>query len=544
MKRNCLFLTMVVFVVAVFFVLQGCTPDTNQEPQAEVVELLRIGTLGDHEPVNLFSSRIINRLNYEGLTHSTLLKKDRNLNFVPCLAEKWEVSDDGREIVFQIVQDAYWHDGKPVTVEDVAFSVEFTRDVRSVGMYRVVERVDILDNNTVKITLNDSSANRLMRRTMTGILYILPKHIWENIEDANAFIEPENLIGSGPFIFERYDTLSQTSYYKANENYFAGKPNIEKLAVRAYGNQEAIIAALKNNEIDAFYDYGGALSASYASVLENLQDVDPGMVDNLGSLYLDFNNKRSPTNSLPFREAVSFALDYELISNVISGGYGEVPGRGIIAPGNLGFDPTIPKLYKDIDKAKSILDEADFRDYNGDGKRQKPDGSELRVMVTSNANPGYEDLTLRLAEVIIKQLGEIGVDAYLDQEIIGNRSRMLQRVWEDKDYDLYLGYITLGVAAAEGAALYFADTGERGFGTVTDPEYVGLYEGIIQATTDEEYESYIKAVQKYHARELPGLALSWDKEFYPYRNDQYEGWVIKRGVGPINYETWFSLHKK
>ncbi|MDH7578796.1 MAG: ABC transporter substrate-binding protein [Bacillota bacterium] len=527
----------------------GCQVGWDQgkrlaEVKTGMVEEISLGTLSPLEPMNILNDLgAWYRMNHLGFTHVQLVQYDAQLNIVPCLAEKWEVSPDGKAVTFYLVKDALWHDGKPVTAEDVKFTFEYKlAHLKELARWTVaaIEKIEVADAHTVTFYLKEPLVFSLFKDLAIGIGIILPKHIWENIDDPKKYTARENLIGCGPFIFESYDPASQTASFKADHDYLAGQPGVEKVRVKYYKNVDALVMALKKGEIAATYDYAMPVPASYAPALQDTPGLELGGIPDLGiMIYMSFG-REYPVQEKLFREAVSYAIDYEMLVKAIAGDHGEVPGRGIVPPSLPGYDPTIPRLKQDLAKANALLDKMGLKDKNGDGIRELPDGSKLSIPVTPATKKGKETMMVRAAEIICSQLKKVGIDAHIDQEVIGNEDKWQQRVWNDRDYWIYLGYATPGAVIYDGGLMYFVDA-KGAFGTCTDPEYVRIYEKIRYAKDASEWTGSLKEAQQYHARELPGMALIWGKALYPYRTDSFTGWVMRNGFGPVNYQTWFTL---
>jgi peptide/nickel transport system substrate-binding protein len=526
-----------------------CQIKWDQEKQladvkSGMVKEISLGTLSPLEPMNILNDLSAwYRMNHFGFTHIQLVQYDPQLRIVPCLAEKWEVSPDGKAVTFYLVKDARWHDGKPVTAEDVKFTFEYKlKHLKELARWTVaaIEKIEVADEHTVTFYLKEPLVYSLFKDLAIGIGIILPKHIWEGVDDPKSYTARENLIGCGPFIFESYDPASQTATFKANHDYFAGQPSVERVKVRYYKNVDALVMALKKGEVAATYDYAMPIPASYAPALEGTPGLDLGVIPDLGiMIYMAFG-REYPVTEKAFREAVSYAIDYEMLVKAVAGDYGEVPGRGIVPPSLPAYDQALPRLKQDLAKATALLDQMGLKDKNGDGIRELPDGSKLRIPVTPATKKGKETMMVRAAEVICSQLKKVGIDAHIDQEVIGNEEKWQQRVWNDRDYWLYLGYATPGAVIYDGGMMYFVDA-KGAFGTCADPEYVRIYERVRQARNDSEWTAALREAQHYHARELPGLALVWGKALYPYRTDRLGGWAIRSGFGPVNYQTWFSL---
>jgi len=477
--------------------------------------------------------------NFFDLTHADLVYYKPDLSIAPCLAEEWEVAPDGETITFYLVENATWHDGNPVTAEDVAFTLEYWKEhelyTQGYWLASYLDHVDVLDDYTIEVVFTEPVA--LGTLTARMFPYIVPKHVWEDVDEPKEYNGADALIGCGPFIFEKYDKDAETVYLKANRNYFAGKPSVDRIEWRYFRTLDTLLLALENDEIDAQLDYYNPVPGVYAASLVKADDVELCVVPDVGTtLHLVFGYKQYPTNVKEFRQAVSYAIDYQAIVDMIAAGYGEVAGYGYTPPTVPGHNPDLPKLEYNPDTAKEILDNAGFIDLDGDGLREAPDGSKLRIPIT----PYAKSYIIRAAEVISSQLEKVGLDTHVE---ILSEEAVSKKSWTDRDYHMLIGYSTpYGniKAGGTGGASYFVDMPGM-YGTCDDPELVGAVEGVMYAKTTEEAYEWAHKIQEYVAREQPAIALIWGDAIYPYRSDRWEGWVPQYGYGPSNYWSWFSI---
>ena len=527
--------------------------DANQDGRINVldityIELIILGKvskyplhLGVHRDefslMSAFARPWYDSANFFGLTHISLTVFKSDMSIAPCLAEDWEISPDGESIKFYLRKGVKWHDGKPVTAEDVAFSFEYWAEHKlfSQGyyMYKYLDHADVLDDYTVELVFKGSNVWAMMVSDIP-VTYIVPKHIWEGVDEPKKYDGDDALIGCGPFIFERFDKDAQIAYLKANRDYFAGKPSVDRIEWHYYRTLDTLLLALKKGEIDAKLDYYIPVPGSYAASLVKAENVELCVVPDIGTtLHLAFGYNQYPTNVTEFREAVSYAIDYQTLVNMIMAGYGEVPGRGFTPPPVPGHNPGLQKLEYNPEKAEEILDTAGFVDRDGDGLREAPDGSKLRIPLTPYTHVLSD---IRAAEVISFQLKEVGLDTYVE---VLSKEALRKKLRKDRDYHMWIGYTT-PYGNMHGGLDYFGYTGV-GTGTCNDPEFVDTLAKIMNAKTWEETQELMYKVQEYAARELPAIALIWGDAIYPYRSDRWEGWVPMDGYGPCNYWTWLNL---
>jgi peptide/nickel transport system substrate-binding protein len=187
------------------------------------------------------------------LIYDTLFWVDPQGAPQPWLIERFDMSQDGRQLTLELRKNIKWHDGKPLTAEDVKFTIEFMQKFahpRFSPRLAQVSNVAIVDAETLKISL---------ARPISTFVYsplseipIIPKHLWGGVtenpygkpEILRKFNVPELPAGSGPYIFVEY--LSGQRYrLKANLDYFKGKPAVDEIVVSIIPNSSARSAALK-----------------------------------------------------------------------------------------------------------------------------------------------------------------------------------------------------------------------------------------------------------------------------------------------------------
>src|SRR5687768_6023191 len=194
--------------------------------------------------------------------------------FVPELASDWSVSDDGLTWTMTIVEDATFHDGEPLTAEDVAFSLQLYKDTEDfpfLPSYAApFETIEATDETTV--TLTTAEPLNTFEASM-AFIYVLPQHIWESEDDAVAF-ENEEMIGSGPF---KLAEASQGEFVEleANTEYWGTPPNVDGAILQTIENPDARVTALTTGEVDAITEF----PATAVSTLQNTENVAVHIAD-------------------------------------------------------------------------------------------------------------------------------------------------------------------------------------------------------------------------------------------------------------------------
>jgi peptide/nickel transport system substrate-binding protein len=516
---------------------------TATAAKTRYVEELKIGTTSAVDIYNpAQGNAAFGAMNYNNFVNCTFLAYDKNGNMEPNIFTGWKISEDGKSVTVTCATDKgiTWHDGQPLTIDDILFSLWFPKNY-SPGKNEY-DHAEKIDDTTLKIFCKNSAFAYLQSICM--IRYILPKHVWEKIADPDnpeKYTGADAAIGCGPYKYVSYDRDAQTAYFEAVGNSWNGKElTVKKVSLRSFGSADSLIMALKNGEVDAMFVYSTPLDPSAAPSITGVAGLDPGMSTNTGNFQLCFGFKKYPSNDLNFRTAVSYALDYSLLASTIGGENGEIPNTGIVPPPNISYDPSLPKLKQDIVLAKATLEAAGYKDINGDGYREFPNGEPMNIMVNPLNLKARITLLLRISEIIISNLKDIGIKATLDEQYA------VTKVVSEGNFDLYIAYVTSLVGINNKTAFYYVAALPAGTtsGTCTIPEVVEAYKASQVVKSTEEFITCVKTLERLAGKYVPALALCWDKCYYPYRTDKYTGWINYPAWGVINNQTWYTLTAK
>lgn len=506
----------------------------EKDEKGEVEKTLVIGTTMPIKTTNIFADYYFGVL--RDLMMDRLVRIGEGGEIYPQLAESWEVSEEGRVWIFKL-RNATFHDGSAVKAEDVAFTINYLRE--KVPEYRshlyLVEKAEALDEKTVKITLSKAWANFLWN---LAVINILPKKVWEKVDKPLEYSSGDSTLGNGPFIFKSFDKASGTLIFEANENYWRGKPKIDRLVFKLFSNDQAMLMALLRGEIHATYFYARGLDPALVSGLLGKEGISFIVVENLGvDNALWFNCQKYPFNLTEFRRAISYALSYEEYARYIASGYAEVPNAGFV-PKSWKFYYETRKLEKNVTIANAILDRIGFKDCDGDGWRDencKP--FEIKLAYRTDIAESS-----RLAELVKSDLEKIGLKVRpLPLDSAGFR-QVLDR---EKSHELVISRTTawgMGMWAGYGSG-YF-DARNIGWAMVSDEEFVATVDEMLKATDEAEKERLAKRLQEIYAENLYAIPLYWGKIVQPYRSDKVSGLVYDPIMGIIGDETWFSVELK
>ena len=270
----------------------------------------------------------------------------------PCLAESWKATPDGLGYTFVLRDGVKFHDGSPVTSEDVKFSFERYRGASAAMMKERVAAVETPDARTVHFVLKAPWPDFItFYSSATGAGWIVPKKYVEKVGDEGFKKAP---IGAGPYRFVSF-TPGVEMVLEAFDGYWRKKPPVKRLLLKGVPEEATRLAALKRGEIDIAYSIRGELA-------EELQRT-PGLtlkpVVIQGTFWLYFPEQwdpKSPWHDQRVREAARVAVDYKSISEALT--LGHSPITNSIIPDNFEFFWKPPPAVYDVAKAKKLLAEA------------------------------------------------------------------------------------------------------------------------------------------------------------------------------------------
>lgn len=296
------------------------------------------------------------------LIYSSLFRRNAKAELVNDLAEGYEVSPDGRTYTVKIKLDAVWHNGSPLTVDDVVFTFSAIKDLKYKSTLRdTFSGVEIVkvDDRTVKFNLTEPYAAFLDLLDFG----ILPQELWQQIEPASASLAELNLkpVGSGRYKFKSLvkDKSGNIRTYilSRNEHYYGQKARINTISFKLFGNSSEAISALNNNLINGL---------SYLSESDKAQVVAQNSLNfydlNLPKLSaIFFNTKANPALAdKKVRQALAYAIDKnKIVAEVMAGNARAIDGP--VLPGNFAYNNGIKKYDYNAATSSRLLAEAGWK---------------------------------------------------------------------------------------------------------------------------------------------------------------------------------------
>lgn len=322
------------------------------------------------------------------------LRYDTDWNPQPYLAESWEMAEDGLSLTLNLVQNATFHDGEPVTSADVAFSIMTIKENHPFqSMFAPVEAVDTPDAHTAVIRLSQPHPALLLALS-PALAPILPKHIFDDGQDVKAHTANAMPVGSGPFMISEF-TPGEAIILKKNPNFFIeGRPKLDEIIIRIIQDPSAMVIAMENGEADMYPFLAGSQDVRRLERVESLTITNEGYAG-IGPInWLAFNTASPKLSDVRVRQAIAYAIDRDFITNALHRGV-STQQRGPIIESSPLFDDTVEPFDVDLDKARALMAEAGVTD-----------GLDLTV----DYIPGPAEQQRTVAEYLRSQLEKIGIN--------------------------------------------------------------------------------------------------------------------------------------
>jgi peptide/nickel transport system substrate-binding protein len=317
----------------------------------------------------------------------------------PYLAESWETSANGKTVTLDLVDDAVFHDGEPITSADVAFSIDVIKNNHPFGqaMLGPIQSVETPDEQTAVIKLR-AAHPALMLAMSPALMPIIPEHVYG--DGADLLTHPRNgkdVVGSGPYELIEHVEGEQVVLKAFDDFFLDEEPIADQLVVKMFSDEDSLALAMESGQVSM-----AALTAP--ATLSRLEKSDGIIVQEtgfeaLGSLnFLEFNTARPPLDDVRVRQAISYAIDVDYIINELHRGYSN-PAPSPIHPGSPLFNPDVNTYPQNLAKTAALLDKAGFPSQ----------GDSPRLSLTLDYAPGATAYQLEVAEVIKSQLAEAGI---------------------------------------------------------------------------------------------------------------------------------------
>ena len=341
-----------------------------------------------------------------------LVQYDKDLNFTPEFATKWETSKDGLTWTFHTVPNAKWSDGKPLTAEDAAWTIntdvkyQGTGGANTAGLIAHIKSASAPDPNTLVVKYEKPVGNVLSQFQQ---LAILPKHIWAGYTghkgaDLKTFPNAAPIVSGGTFILTKFKK-DEIALFERNPSFYGPKPHIKGFGLRMFSNDDALVSAMKSGEIDAIESVPPTAidTLKKAGVIVSIV---PGVTTN----DFIFNANTKKTNhrellNLKLRQAFAHAIDRDKIIKVAWLDTAK-PATSFIPPATGDWhNPNLKPETFDLAEANTLLDELGYK--KGSGGIRTADGHKMSYeVIVPNDLTGVD----RTFQIIQADFHKIGVE--------------------------------------------------------------------------------------------------------------------------------------
>lgn len=447
----------------------------------------------------------------------TLIWKDRN-GYIPALAEKWSYDPEALAFTFELHPEAQWHDGLPLTARDVIFTIDYFK--KHPYPWITVDHIDRAEaSGDHKVTIYLAEPYAPFLPDIGGTMPILPKHIWEAVDDPRKYSDPEAFVGSGPYRFRDFNSARGTYLFEAFDDYYQGRPKADRLIYVRSGKS---LVSLMTGQVD----------------LANIQPEMVGQLEAGGMVILTdeagwnkklmINHRKAPFGERAFRQALAFAIDRQEIIDKAHRGFGRPASCGLLSADHEMYNPETPGYPNDPAAARELIESLGYR-KGADGFYRK-DGHPLKVeLLASSLSVAGQSVADRDGEIIKRQLEAAGIRVdlvNLEQAAADSRVRM----W---DFDLAVsGHGGIG---GDPRILSEMISSEYGAGSVNSARYDENEEVnrllAAQMTEMDEIKrrEIVYRIQEVYAVDLPAISLYYPEAVAAYNPEKGIEWFYTRG---------------
>ena len=505
------------------------------------VTTFTVGIKQDIDSLNPFTGIVSSayemyQMNYDTLTDYAA----KDFSAQPALAESWDTSEDGLTWTYHLRPGLKWSDGEPLTANDVVYTFNRVRNGKyeqtNYGNYvAAITSVEATDDTTVVMKVDKPTPVMLH-----PYLYILPEHIWKDIDgkEVRKYANepgPEGVVGSGPYIVTEHQK-GQFIRFKANENYWGGKPKVDEVVFRVFQNDDSLAQALRRGEIDFADDLGSNVFKS----LEGAEGVTTFDAKYSGFNEVAFNTGAALDDGTPIgdghpalkdkalRVALSYAIDRDAIAERVFGGHATAGDSFIpVIYQDLHYDPGSSAFTFDPEKAKQLLDEAGYRE-GSDGIRTSPGGRKLSFRLFGRSSSQTSQQTVQFVKGWLEDVGiEVKTKIVSEDaltEIIGQGNfDLFEWGWVvEPDPNYQLSTFTCANRSYKDGGEIYANLSDSFY---CNKEYDRLNDLQAEQIDPAERAATVKAMQKLVYDDAAYMVTVYYNNLQAYRSDRFDGFV-------------------
>ena len=524
----------IILCLVCLFMFTGCTSGGSKiTEEAASVDTLVIAVSRDENTFTPYTYVTGSPgLDVLRLVYDSLFSFDIDNNIIPWMIEDGYTVDADNRVYRMVLKDGlFWHDGVPLTAGDVKFTFDYAlTQARSrwKGIASQIESLVIENEKDITITLISGNPNYL--RGGLCDMPIIPKHIYEGIEDAGEYAG--DTIGSSLYKLKEYK-IGEFYIFEAAEGYFKGDARVSTLNMPIMTDAAAVSQALIAKQISASTRN---IPPETIRVFENTEGIEILSCRGYAPVMLQFNCERKYLSEPEFRSAIAYALDIDAMIGTVALGYADKGLPGFYTDDMAGALSS--RVYEyNPDTANSILDGLGYTEKNASGIRM--DGASpitFEVLVYSS-----NTARIRTAELIREYLSSAGIGVTVSAM---EADTVDEYVWpefdvsEGRDYDMAMwGWsapVQLNPASLVRLGMSDYDSGDLNIGGMRSGAYDSLCESYLGTVNAGQREEISKNLQSLLAELAPFVNLWYDRMNYAVDAAAYDGWAVQKGAGVIN----------
>lgn len=508
--------------------------DSRAEPPAAGPVRVRAAITGDESTLDPYS--YISGFpgwNLLMLQYDSLLQLDSAGQPQPWLAESVEVNDQLTEYTVRLAEGVAWHDGRPLTADDVAFTADyFLRHPQSrfARGLRGLAEVAVAGDRSLTFVLEAPDPG--FELSALADVPIIPRHVWAPVTDPEGHRFEGPNIGSGPYRLVEY-VEGQSYRFVANPGYFRGAPAVDELVVAVFADDTGALAALLSGGVDVIFE---RIRPEQIAALDAQDPLDISQGPEFSTQMINYDTSIRPFDDPAVRKAVDLAMDRRDIVDTVYLGAATEGSPGWVHPGRASYNPAVAAEY-DPARANALLDEAGYADRDGDGVREY-DGRPMSFEMIVNSS---DSLRLRIAELAAEMLGEVGIRAEVASVETGAWE---EAVWPGFDVNNGRSY---QLAVWGWSAPIQADTlrtpslvhSSPGVGSLnltgfSNAEVDAVSEQLLVEHDPQRRLELLGRLQELIAEHLPFVLLAYPDGVYVYDSSVYDGWEFIAGQGIVS----------
>ena len=393
------------FITAILFGLLAFSYACRDRTSGKDFTMGLVGTFSTLDPVGS-STVAANDERLRTLMFNALVKKNDQFNYEGDLADISD-SEDGTLITFKLKDGIKFHDGKVLTSADVKYTFNKlfeSKGAKGSAFFDTVNgekkphilSIETPDEKTINVKLSRASLKNQLLANLVPVGII---HSGSEVGTQASNTKPP--IGTGPYKFVSFDPVQNILNVEAFADYWEGAPKIPKITVKAIADANSMLAELKSQIID-LAPGASDIAPDALSSLENDPNLSVLKFDGSNVQYLGFNTSAEPLNNVKVRQAIAYGINREKIISDLLLNQANI-AHSILPAESWAYNAGTKYEYNP-EKAKQLLDEAGFKDKDGDGTREMP-------KITFKISQG---ITSQYATLMQSQLAEIGIPIQLE----------------------------------------------------------------------------------------------------------------------------------